>query len=356
MLTSGRFWIGGSVTTVFIALLMYRLDFAEMGRALADANYFYLIPAIIVYFGSLYFRSYRWRFLLKPFTETSTMRLYPVVMVGYMANNLLPMRIGELARSYYLSTREPVRGSTALATILIERVFDGLTLLFILAASALFLPVFGLAERVSDSTNLPIWVVGTALVVPFFAVFALMISAASYQDLFKQSVSKVVRFAPAKYRDLTLGFLVRFLSGFEGLHHPRRLATVFILTIPIWAAEGTMYYIIALGFDLHAEFTSVGLMIAAMLVLTSVSNLATSIPSSQGSVGPFEFFASLCLVFLGISGGVATAYAVVLHLALLLPVIAGGFIHLAIRGISFKELSRTRAKNIAEEESNQVQL
>ena len=349
MLTSGRFWIGGAVTAVFIALLIFRLDVSEMGQALADANYFYLIPGIVVYFGSLYFRAYRWRFLLKPFASARTIRLYPVVMVGYMANNILPMRLGELIRSYYLSTREPVRGSTALATILIERVFDGLTLLFLLAASALFLPVSGLAERVSDSANLPVWAVATIVVLPFVAVFALMISAALYPDVFTKAIAKVVRFAPAKYRDLILGFLVRFVTGFEGLHRPSRLFTVFVLTVPIWVAEGTMYYIIALGFDLQSEFSSVGIMLAAMLVLTSVSNLATSIPSSQGSVGPFEFFAKLGLVFFGVSAGVATAYAVVLHLTLLLPVIAAGFIHLAIRGISFKELAQSRSENIAEE-------
>ena len=67
-------------------------------------------------------------------------------------------------------------------------------------------------------------------------------------------------------------------------------------------------------------------------------------------MGPFEFFAKLGLVFFGVSAAVATAYAVVLHLTLLLPVIAAGFIHLAIRGISFGELSKNRGKHIAEEQ------
>lgn len=350
MLTSVRFWIGGGVTAIFIALLIFRLDIGETTQALADANYFYLIPAIAVYFVSLLFRAFRWRFLLKPFTDARTLRLYPVVMVGYMANNVLPMRLGELIRSYYLSTREPVRGSTALATILIERVFDGLTLLFLLAASALFLPVSGLAERVSDSANLPVWAVATVVVMPFIAVLALMVSAGLYPDVFNKAMGKAVRLGPSRYRDLILGVLVRFVTGFEGLHRPARLFSVFALTLPIWAAEGTMYYIIALGFDLQSQFSSTTTMLAAMLVLTSVSNLATSIPSSQGSVGPFEFFAKLGLVFFGVSAAVATAYAVVLHLALLLPVIGAGFLHLAIQGISFSELSKNRGKHIAEEQ------
>jgi hypothetical protein len=155
LLTSVRFWVGAAITAVFLALLVLRFDFAEMRESLGSANYVYLIPAIGIYFISLYIRSFRWSYVLRPFASTRTSRLFPVVMVGYMANNVLPMRIGEFARSYYLSTREPVRGSTALATILIERVFDGLVLLFFLAIGTLFLPVTGLTDKVSKTVELP---------------------------------------------------------------------------------------------------------------------------------------------------------------------------------------------------------
>ena len=342
MLKSRRFWLGAAVTGGFLALLFLRFDFPAMREALTEANYLYLIPAIAVYFVSLYFRAFRWSFLLRPFVSAKTSRLYPVVMVGYMANNVLPMRLGELARSYYLSTREPVRGSTALATIIIERVFDGLTLLFFMAVAALFLPVPGLAERISDSASMPLWSVATIVVVPFVSVLTLMVTAAIYPEIFLAGARRLAQLVPNKYRDRVLGLIVRFLAGFEGLHRPGRLATVFLLSTPIWIAEGTMYYIVALGFDLQSEFDNAGLMLAAMLVLTASSNLATSIPSSQGSVGPFEFFAALSLVFLGVGSGVASAYAIVLHLALLLPVIGAGVVHLAIHSLSLGDLTRGR--------------
>jgi uncharacterized protein (TIRG00374 family) len=311
-----------------------------MRAALANANYLYLIPAIGVYFVSLYVRAFRWRYLLRPFAETRTNRLYPVIMVGYMANNILPMRLGELVRSYYLSTREPVRGTTALATILIERVLDGLTLLFILAVATLFLPVGGLADRISDSVGFPLWLLAVAVIVPFVSVLSLMVSAAMYPDLFLKAARRITGRLPERVSERAYGFTVRFIAGFEGIHRPSRLLTSFALSVPIWIAEGTMYYIIALGFDLQSDFDSVGLMLAAMLVLTASSNLATAIPSSQGSVGPFEFFAALSLVFLGVASGVASAYALVLHLALLLPVIVAGMAHLAYRGVSLGELTR----------------
>lgn len=357
MLTSVRFWVGAAITAVFLALLVLRFDFAEMRESLGSANYVYLIPAIGIYFISLYIRSFRWSYVLRPFASTRTSRLFPVVMVGYMANNVLPMRIGEFARSYYLSTREPVRGSTALATILIERVFDGLVLLFFLAIGTLFLPVTGLTDKVSKTVELPFGieptgaVVAAVVVAPFVGVLTMMVLAALYPETFIRWASRVAKFAPEKYRAPALGFVVRFLGGFEGLHRPSRVASVFLLSVPIWLAEGTMYYIVALGFGLQAEFDSVALMIVAMLVVTSVSNLATSIPSSQGSVGPFEFFAALSLAFLGVSSGLAFAYAVVLHVALLVPVIITGFLHLALRNVSLTDLTRRRLTDAPEDQS-----
>jgi uncharacterized protein (TIRG00374 family) len=357
LLTSIRFWVGATITGAFFALLVLRFDFSEMRESLTSANYIYLIPAIGVYFISLYFRSFRWSYVLRPFASTRTSRLFPVVMVGYMANNVLPMRIGELVRSYYLSTREPVRGSTALATILVERVFDGLVLLVFLAMGTLFLPITGLTDQISQAVELPFSIeptgalVTAVVVVPFVGVLTVMVLAALYSELFIRWASRVVMVAPEKYRAPSLRLIVRFLGGFEGLNRPSRIASVFLLSLPIWLAEGAVYYLVALGFGLQSEFDSVVLMIVAMLVVTSTSNLATSIPSSQGSVGPFEFFAALSLAFLGVSPGLAFGYAVVLHVTLLVPVIITGLLHLALRNVSLTDLTRRRLSNVPEDQS-----
>ena len=98
-----------------------------------------------------------------------------------------------------------------------------------------------------------------------------------------------------------------------------------------------------LAFGLEAHFDTMAEMVAVMVILTSVSNLATSIPSSSGSVGPFEFFGREALVFLTagtVAVGLATAYIIVLHLALLLPVIAAGLLHLAFVGLTLGELTK----------------
>ena len=344
MLTSRRLWLGFAVTGAFLAGLFLKIDLDGMRSALAEANYVYLLPAVLVYFASFYARAVRWRYVLGPFARVGANRLYPVIMVGYMANNVLPMRLGEVARSYYLSTREPVRASTALATIVIERVFDGLTLLFFLAAAALFLPVPGLADRIADSVSAPVWLLAIAVIAPFVGVLSLMVTAAVYPDVFLRVARFLTKCAagklPERFGQRAYGLTQRFIDGFEGLHRPSKLAAVFGLSLPVWVLEGAAYYIVALGFDLQVDFDSLGLMIAAMLVLTSAANLATSIPSSQGSVGPFEFFAVLSLEFLGVASGVASAYAIVLHVTLLLPPIVAGLLHLAASSVTLGQLTR----------------
>ena len=353
MLTSRRLWLGFAVTGAFLAGLFLKIDLDGMRSALAEANYVYLLPAVLVYFASFYARAVRWRYVLGPFARVGANRLYPVIMVGYMANNVLPMRLGEVARSYYLSTREPVRASTALATIVIERVFDGLTLLFFLAAAALFLPVPGLADRMADSVSVPVWLLAIAVIAPFVGVLFLMVSAAVYPDVFLRVARFLTKCAtgklPERFGRRAYGLTQRFIDGFQGLHRPSKLAAVFGLSLPVWVLEGAAYYIVALGFDLQVDFDSLGLMIAAMLVLTSAANLATSIPSSQGSVGPFEFFAVLSLEFLGVASGVASAYAIVLHVTLLLPPIVAGLLHLAASSVTLGQLTRATPASPTEE-------
>jgi uncharacterized protein (TIRG00374 family) len=257
-----------------------------------------------------------------------------------MANNLLPMRLGELVRSYYLARREPVSASTALATIVVERVFDGLALLFLLAVAALFLPVAGLAEQVGDAVRLPVLLVAVAVLVPFLATFALMVVIALRPAGFLRLAFFFTRKLPSRLEVLADQLLERFIEGFQDLHQPRRLAAVFLLSLPVWLVEAAVFYLIALGFDLDAHFSTAGLLLAAMLMVTALSNLATAFPSSQGSVGPFELLVVLTLVFLGVGSGLASAYAVVLHAVLLLPVIGVGLLHLAANSVSLGQLAR----------------
>ena len=129
LIRNWRFLIGVGVSLILLLVLLYQVDLSEVGEALTSANYLYLAPSIALYFVAVYFRAVRWRYLLSPLKVLRVGRLYTVVVIGYMANNLLPARLGELVRAYYLARREPINASSALGTVAVERVYDGMTLL-----------------------------------------------------------------------------------------------------------------------------------------------------------------------------------------------------------------------------------
>ena len=108
---SGRLWLSLSISVLLLGLLVWRADVGGTVRSLRDANYLFVIPALAFYFLAVLFRTVRWRLLLLPLCSATTRRLFPVVVIGYMANNLLPMRLGELVRSYYVGERERVSKS-----------------------------------------------------------------------------------------------------------------------------------------------------------------------------------------------------------------------------------------------------
>ncbi|MGH7862311.1 MAG: lysylphosphatidylglycerol synthase domain-containing protein, partial [Candidatus Dormibacteraceae bacterium] len=94
--------VGGALISLFFLAWATRLvgSFGGMVASLDRANYFYLVPALLVYFAGVWLRAVRWHFLLRPVKPIPSRRLFPVVVIGYMANDVLPARLGELVRAY----------------------------------------------------------------------------------------------------------------------------------------------------------------------------------------------------------------------------------------------------------------
>ena len=145
-------------------------------------------------------------------------RLYPVVVVGYMANNLLPVRLGEVVRAYYLGERENVSKVSSLATIAVERVFDGLTLLFLAAVVSLFLPLVGLLQGLADRAGVPWVLLALAMSMPFVLVAAFMVLASYSPRWFEVLLQRLIGVLPALLRPQGLR------AGWHVHQRPRRAA------------------------------------------------------------------------------------------------------------------------------------
>ena len=334
-----QFWLGGGVSVALLLLLLYQVDLGELKDALRDADYSLLAPSIAVYFVAVWFRAARWRYLLAPVGSFPVRRLYPVVIIGYMANNLLPVRLGEVVRSYYLARRENLNTSTALATIAVERVYDGITLLAFAALAApwlLLLGEFDGAADVSRTTGIIFLVAIIAAFSVFLILFTLLGSSASFAN----RIEGWLIVLPSGPRPKAKEIFRTFVSGLAVLNSPGKHLGLFIYSLPVWLLEGSMYFMLAYSFGLDEHFDSVGVLLLVVLLVTATSNLATAVPSAIGGIGPFEIVAQQTLMALGVGASLAGVYSGFVHLAALwLPVNVAGLALLWKNNLSLREMT-----------------
>ncbi len=305
-----RVWLGLAGTGLFLALFFWQTDLTEFGRAMRDADYRWAVPAVALWFLAAWARSLRWGLLLRPLGRLSAVALYPVLVIGYMANNLLPARLGEVVRAYILGERHALSKAAVLGTIIAERVADGLTLVALMALGGLFAGIGGAVGALA--------LAGAGA---FAVAFMLLVGAMLRRREATAAVRALLQPLPLGWRERLMGLWGSFLDGLEALRSPWALVGVVGTGAVAWALEAAMYYLVGRGFGVEEGF-------ATFLVLAGAANLAIALPSTAGGVGPFEWASQQVMVAAEVPKGVASAYAVALHGLLLLPVIAAGLLFL----------------------------
>ena len=322
---SWRAWLGIAISALFLFIAFRGQDLGEIQAALGEANLAYLIPALILYFTGVWVRALRWSVLLRPLVAVEGRQLLPIIAVGYMANNVLPLRTGEIVRSYVLGRRFGVRKTAALATIAVERLFDGLTLLgFMLVATAF----------VTFTSQL------RSLAILAFAFFAMLLIGLFVLTLGGSLVDRLLQLVlgpmPTALADRVERMAESFLSGLGVLRHRRDLALVAGSSLLAWLFEASMYWTLARGFGGQVEEA---MTVSATLLTTGVGNMATLIPSSPGYIGQFEYGVKLVLNgALGVPESSALAYAILVHVSLYIPVTIWGVVEWSRQHLSLGEI------------------
>jgi glycosyltransferase 2 family protein len=323
---SWRAWLGIAISGVFLFLAFRGQDLGDIRYALGQANLWWLVPGLVMYFIGVWLRAIRWSVLLRPIALAADSRsLFPTVVIGYMANNVLPLRAGELVRSYLIGKQYSVRKTPVLATIAVERIFDGFTMLGFMMVATIFVTF------TSDLQHLAIiaFAVFTVLLIGLF----LLTLGGSFFDRLLQIILGPL---PTTMADRVERITQSFLSGLAVFRNRRDLLSVTFLSIAAWSCEASMYYLIAVGFGADVrEVMGFG----ATLMTTGVANMATLIPSSPGYIGQFEFGVQLVLSgALGVPQTQALAYAILVHAALYFPITLIGLFLWFRRQLSFRTI------------------
>lgn len=363
---------GIGISAVLLWLALRGLDLGQTWEALRGANFWYLLPAVLIYFAGVAIRGLRWQRLLLPVERIPARQAIALLIVSYTVNNVVPARMGDVMRVFLLARETGIRKSASLATVVLERLLDVLAILAIIVACTVFLSwpsplltalrvaaVLAIAaagflilvathrsERsrhkqspsrtvvralaltallavtlVTAIVELREWIpsnvmpplIGASILI-LIAAFGITVVARDYIISLPLRLSLLL---PRRMGYRIIGMVRSFVGGLQSLRSPQRLTEMIVLSLASWIVEGLTYYVVARSMGMDES-------VLIFLLTMGVINIFSAIPSSPGYIGPFEFAGKLVLTQFGIAAEMAVAYLLLMHALLLLPVIVLG--------------------------------
>jgi len=294
-----RVVLGLLISAVSLYIAVRNLKPAEVWQAFRQANYLWIGPAVMLYLFALVARTARWRALISSERRVPFRELLPTMAMGRGANNIYPFRAGEIVRALLLKRRNSVSASVGLASILVERVFDGLTMILFLLLAAL---IGGIPEYLHYWVWMATFVFGVALA----TIYAVVLWPDPVRRLVKWFV---VRLTPHRFHDRLLDVADRFVGGFASIRSVLVLTEVLLLSIVLWSAETVSYRLLMNSFGFGLDFHH-------LLLMSGAANLGTALPSGPGNLGTFDAPAILVLTRVGVLRDTAISYQALLHAVL----------------------------------------
>jgi glycosyltransferase 2 family protein len=324
-----RALIGILVSGLFVWLLVKYggIDWSASWQHIRSADIALLAASGITATLIFALRVPRWRIILPPSPDghrLSFSALFQSVIIGQMMTNVIPGRAGELARPYVLSRKEPsVPFSTGVASVVVDRVFDGIVVLLLLLVAMLD-PTFPKDATLNGRSVGNFALLGTAgLVIGMIGLFLLVL----YPDKFIGLSRGVARRTFPRLEDPTAKFFERFAAGLTILKDPRRFLLAFVWTLIHWLVCAASYWLAYEAIGLKAPFMST-------LFVQTIIVLAVALPQAPGFVGVFETFAVLALSVYGVPKDIAIAWAIAYHVATYIPVTALGLFYSIRMGLN----------------------
>lgn len=316
--------VGLVVTAVALWYSTRGIEWARFGEAMRGFNLLWLVPGLATFYYSMYLRSVRWGLLFRPHYHLSGARLFRPLMICFGFNSILPGRVGEFARAYMVGKQEKTGVTTALATVLAERIFDGVTLLAMLAIALGFLPpidpdfsyAWGKVVLNADRLNMSIAVLIKGCFVLTAGVIVFMIP---WTQRTMVTIIRALDFLPEKLRNGLIHMVEQLARGFSALGQVWPLVQIVFYSIVLWLLVGLSNLMIAYGFGLDMNFLQA-------LALVTMIGLFIIIPAAPGYWGLYEAGGIFTLIVLGVTTdkSLALAYTMTIHLVQYVPIVALG--------------------------------
>jgi glycosyltransferase 2 family protein len=327
--------VGVLIAAALLVWVLHDVRWSEVRDHVARADWGFLALAVLVATSTFLIRAVRWRLMLRG-PDGAPLPLAPLwraVAVGFMANNLLPARAGEFARAWIAGRQLPVRMSAALASIAVERAFDGLVITGLMAL-ALASPAFPDDARIG---GIALRGIATSLAILFAGLLVLAIVVATRPAPWIAALRRVSHaLLPARFADRVITIAEGLIAGLAILRTPGRLPGVIGWSIVLWVVNGASFWLCFQAFHLAVPAE-------AAFLLQGLIAYGVAIPALPGFFGVFEAVAIVALGFYGVNKDLAVSYAVAYHVTTFVPITVLGLIALSRLHLRFGDLRAARA-------------
>ncbi|HEX6774775.1 MAG TPA: lysylphosphatidylglycerol synthase transmembrane domain-containing protein [Methylomirabilota bacterium] len=312
--------LGIAISVALLVWLFWKVDVRAVFARLADTHWGWLAVSIVVALSSLWARAVRWRLLFPRHAHPT--HLFNAVMIGYMGNNVLPLRAGEVLRVYVV-TRRGQPFWTTVTTLVVERALDGVAIGAVLAFVFFLIPT---PREIA-------WAAETFVGVVLLMVIVLVGIAAAPMPCRILIHSLCYRW-PAIDRRL-LAIFDSMSDGLQGMRRPAQLVPTAVWSVVIW---------MAIVFSVWACFRAarLDLPVSAALCVIAFIGLGVSLPSSPGFIGVFQAATVLALSIFGVDKVDALGFSLLLHASQFIPVTLWGLLLLVVEHVSLTDAARAR--------------
>jgi hypothetical protein len=322
-------------------LAMRGVDMRGVWSQIENGQWQWLLLALPLYLVGYWSRARRVAQLLEPIKPVTTSRVLPALVIGFLFNNILPGRLGELVFAHLLGRREGISRTASFAVVVLSRILDGITIVaFFLFGLFAFMQVGGdvggstmsLAGHTFSRQDLlgKVYLAGIGGGILFGLVSAACFMLIAWQDLAMRLLDRLLVLLPQRLSARGRHVLEKFIAGLGILKNPGLLFSVFVFNFVPWGMELFTYYFGARVFGLD-------LTLRACALIMGMTNLAMIIPSMPGGIGLFEGAGMVALALLGVEKAQGLAYIGMVHILIMFPINAWGAWFLWREGISFQE-------------------
>jgi uncharacterized protein (TIRG00374 family) len=328
----GRFLVGIALGAIFLYLSVRQVNLRETWDTLRQARYHYLVGLVVLNFVSLWFRSVRWRIFLEPVRLIPAGRLLSPLCIGLMANFIFPARAGEFVRAYLVGRREGISKSSAFATVVVERLFDGLAIISFLALAPFLLPPLeGKTARLLQWSGLGIFIF-------YLAVFVVLLVLSHHREALSEYLDRSPLAGRWRFVDKVFKVVMKFADGLAILKTKREAFAALALSYVIWIIAGAINILMmrAIGIELP---------LYAAFFLVVIQSFGVMVPS-PGYVGGYQFAHVFALGIYGVAKTQAFSLSILIHAGYFFTFVGLGLFFLGREHLGLGELKQVAAEEL----------